>query len=577
MPNINSPKVYDVAIVGSGAGGGMAAHVLTQAGADVVMLEAGPMWDAAQDGAMLIWNYQSPRRGASTPDKPFGEFDGCIGGWNVDGEPYTKAPGTQWYWWRARMLGGRTNHWGRISLRFGPDDFKGKSLDGLGDDWPIGYDDIAPYYDKVDRLVGIFGNNDGFYNEPDGQFLPPPAPRVHELLVMQGAKKIGMPVLANRLSILTRPHNGRAACHYCSQCGRGCSTASNFSSPSVLLKPALETGRLEIIPHAMAREVMTNAEGKATGLSYVNTQDLQEYQVRARVVVLAASACETARLLLNSKSPRHPDGLANGSGVVGRYLMDSTGTDVSGFFPQLVDRPAYNEDGTGGAHIYIPWFGYNEKRDFGRGYHFEVWGGRGQPGYGFMGGVHNYNGRINDARNTPRVRGGGGYGADLKNDYRRFYGAFVGFSARGEMIARKENYCEIDPAVVDRYGIPVLRFNVQWSDEEYNQIRHAQIKGRELIEAMGGQVMGSMPTKERGYGITQPGEIIHEVGTVRMGDDPRTSALNRWCQAHEASNVFVADAAPFVSQAHKNTTWTILAMAWRTAEHIAELRQRNEV
>ena len=577
MPFIQTPDVYDVAIVGSGAGGGMAAHVLTQAGARVVMLEAGPLWDAEKDGDMLKWNYESPRRGASTPDKPFGEFDGCLGGWNLDGEPYTTTAGTRWDWFRARMLGGRTNHWGRISLRFGPDDFRGKSLDGHGDDWPIGYDDLAPYYDKVDRFVGIFGNRDGFPNEPDGVFMPPPMPRVHELLVMKGARKIGMPVLANRLSILTRPLNGRPPCHYCAQCGRGCSTASNFSSPSVLLKPALATGLLEIVPHAMAREVTVDREGRATGISYVDTQDLQEYQVRARVVVLAASACETARLMLNSKSPQHPDGLGNRSGVVGRYLMDSTGTDIVGFFPELANRPPYNEDGTGGAHIYIPWFGAKEKRDFARGYHFEVWGGRGQPGYGFMGGVHTYNGLPTLVKDTPEPHRGGGYGLALKNDYRRYYGAFAGFSARGEMIARHDNYCEIDPAVVDRFGIPVLRFNVTWSDEEYNQIRHAHVKGRELVEAMGGQVLAPMPTREQGYGILTPGRIIHEVGTARMGNDPAASALNAFCQAHDAPNVFVADAAPFVSQPHKNTTWTILAMAWRTAEHIAELKNRREV
>ncbi len=555
----------------------MAAHVLTAAGADLVMLEAGPMWDAARDGDMLKWSYDSPRRGAATPEKPFGEFDGCIGGWEIEGEPYTKAPGTEWLWWRARMLGGRTNHWGRISLRFGPDDFRGKSLDGLGDDWPITYDDVAPYYDKVDRLVGLFGNRDDFPNEPDGIFLPPPKPRVHELLVMKGARKIGLPVLANRLSILTRPHNGRPACHYCSQCGRGCATGSNFSSPSVLLGPALETGKLEIIPHAMAREVLTNDAGLATGISYVDTQDLQEYQVRAKVVVLAASACETARLMLNSTSPRHPNGLANGSGVVGHYLMDSTGSDIAGFFPQLMDRPPYNEDGTGGAHIYIPWPGSDPRRDFARGYHFEVWGGRGQPGYGFMGGLHHYNGRVADASNTPRPRGGGGYGLELKNDYRRFYGAFAGFSARGETVARYENYCEIDPETVDRYGIPVLRFNATWSDQEYNQMKHAHETARELIEAMGGEAIDPMPTREEGYGILAPGQIIHEVGTARMGDDPRTSALNAYCQAHEAKNVFVTDAAPFVSQAHKNTTWTILALAWRTAEHIVALRNEGQV
>lgn len=577
MPYVQRKKVYDVAIVGSGAGGGMAAYVLTKAGADVVVLEAGPIWDSAANGDMFKWNYTSPRRGAATPEKSFGEFDGCIGSWTIDGEPYTQTEGTKWDWYRARMLGGKTNHWGRISLRFGPDDFKGYSRDGLGDDWPITYDDVAPYYDKVDRLVGIFGNRDGFYNEPDGVFMPPPAPRVHELLVMKGAEKIGIPVLANRLSIITKPLNGRPACHYCAQCGRGCSTHSNFSSTSVLLPPAQRTGNLEIIPHAMVREVLTDDEGLATGVSYINKEDMQDYDVRARIVVLAASTCSTARLMLNSKSTRHPNGLCNSSGMVGHYLMDSTGSDVVGFFPQLMNRPPYNEDGTGGAHIYIPWFGYDQDLDFARGYHLEVWGGRTQPSYGFMGGIHRYNGLIRASDEAQRPLGGGGYGLQLKEDYRRFYGAFAGFSARGEMIARYENYCDIDPNTVDKFGIPVLRFNVTWSDQEYNQMKHAQETAREIVRAMGGEPMSPMPTKEEGYGILTPGRIIHEVGTVRMGDDPKKAPLNSYCQAHDAKNVFVTDGAPFVSQAHKNTTWTILALAWRTSEHIAALRKRGEL
>src|SRR4051794_19083524 len=261
MQIIRQPKVYDVCIVGSGAGGGMAAKVLCEAGADVVMLEAGPMWDAATDSKMSAWSYDSPRRGAATPSKPFGEFDGCLGGWDIDGEPYTQAAGSTFDWFRGRMLGGRTNHWGRISLRMGPDDFRRKSLDGLGDDWPIGYDDIKPYYDKLDRLVGIFGSMEHLPNEPDGVFLPPPKPRCYELLIKQAADTLKITCVANRLSILTRPLNGRPACHYCGQCGRGCATHSNFSSPSVLLPPALATGKLRIITGAMAREVLTDDSG----------------------------------------------------------------------------------------------------------------------------------------------------------------------------------------------------------------------------------------------------------------------------------------------------------------------------
>lgn len=569
MQVIESPKEYDVCIVGSGAGGGMAAHELTRAGAKVVMLEAGPWFDS-EEYTMFKWPYESPRRGASSREKPFGEFDACFGGWDIDGEPYTTTEDTEFDWFRARMLGGRTNHWGRISLRFGPDDFKSRSKDGLGDDWPISYDDIKPYYDKLDRLVGIFGTNEGLYNEPDGIFLPPPKPRCYELLIKQACDQIGIPVIPSRLSILTKPHNGRAACHYCGQCNRSCSTHSNFSTPSVLLPPAMETGNLELINHAMVREV-TYSNGRATGVSYVNKKDHKEYKVRAKIVVLAASACESARLLLNSTSSEFPDGLANSSGVVGKYLMDTTGTSVAGVFPQMLDMPAHNEDGVGGMHLYIPWWLDNDNLDFPRGYHVELWGGRGMPSYGFMGGIQNYNGLFDD-----RPKGGGGYGRKLKEDYRRFYGSVIGFSGRGESVAHESNYCEIDPDVVDEWGIPVLRFNYTWTDHEYNQVKHMQETFRTIIDEMGGTALWDMPSKEDGYGITNPGQIIHEVGVTRMGNDPNNSVLNKYCQAHDVKNLFVVDGGSFVSQPHKNPTWTILALSMRASEYITtEMNKGN--
>ncbi len=562
MPQTPARKLYDVCIVGSGAGGGMAAHVLTQAGADVVVLEAGGMWDNTKDSAMLRMPYESDRRGASTKERPFGEFDACIGGWSIDGEPYTRAAGTQFDWWRARMLGGRTNHWGRISLRFGPDDFRGKSRDGLGDDWPIGYDDVKPYYDKVDRLIGVFGSDEGLRNHPVGYFQPAPKPRCYELMVQQASRKLNVTCIPARLSIITQPLNGRPPCHYCGQCNRGCAVNANFSSTNVLLLPALKTGKLTLVTDAMAREVTTDASGLATGVSYIDRKTLKDQHVRARVVVLAASACESARLLLNSKSSRFPEGLANSSGVVGKYLTDTTGTDVAGFIPRMVDHVPHNEDGVGGGHVYMPWWLDNRKLDFPRGYHIEVWGGLGAPSYGFMGGIHRY----------PT---GGGYGASLKNDYRRYYGATVGFSGRGEMIPNNDSYCEIDPDVVDRFGIPVLRFHWKWTDHEYRQVKHMQETFRSLIAAMGGEVFSPMPTKEQGYGIASGGRIIHELGVVRMGKDPKTSALNANCQAHDVKNLFVADGGPFVSQADKNPTWTILALAMRTGEYIADQRKKG--
>jgi choline dehydrogenase-like flavoprotein len=356
------------------------------------------------------------------------------------------------------MLGGRTNHWGRISLRMGPDDFRRKTLDGLGEDWPITYDDLKPYYDDLDRFVGLFGSNEGIPNEPDGIFLPPPAPRCYERLIKQASEKVGIPCIPNRLSIITQPHNGRPQCHYCGQCGRGCSTHSNFSSTSVFLPPALATGKLKIITGAMAREVLTDTNGMATGVSYVNTADAREFSIRAKAVVLAGSAGESARLMFNSKSARHPSGLSNSSGVLGKYLTDSTGLSVSGFIPKMLDMPAHNEDGAGGAHLYMPWWLDGKKLDFPRGYHIEIGGGRRMPGYGFGGG-------------TPYLPGsnGGGYGRALKDDYRKYYGAAVGFAGRGEMVSSEDCYCEIDPNTVDKWGIPVLRFHWKWSEHELNQ------------------------------------------------------------------------------------------------------------
>ena len=553
---------YDVAIVGSGAGGGMAAYQLTKAGAKVVMLEAGSWWDNADPkySAMLKMPYDSPRRGASTPDRPFGEWDACIGGWTIPGEPYTKAEGTKFDWWRGRMLGGRTNHWGRISLRFGPDDFRRKTLDGMGDDWPISYDDLKPWYDEVDRLIGIFGSLENLPNDPDGIFHPAPAPRYYEHLVKDTCDRMKVTCIPARLSVITKPLNGRSPCHYCGQCNRGCMTNSNFSSPNVLIFPAMKTGNLTLITDAMAREVLTGPDGRAMGVAYVDKKTGEDREVRARIVVLAASALESARLLLNSKSSRHPNGLANASGVVGRYITDTTGTDVAGFIPRLVDVPRHNADGVGGGHIYMPWWLDNTKLDFPRGYHIEVWGGLGMPSYGFMGGIQSY----------PE---GGGYGADLKQQYRKYWGATVGFSGRGEMIPNDKSFVEIDPVVKDRFGIPVLRVHWEWRDSEYLQVKHMQETFRAIIAEMGGEVWSAMPTKEQGYGIANGGAIIHELGGVRMGRSDRDSALNANCQAWDCDNLFVADGGPFVSQADKNPTWTILALSMRTSDHI--IRQRR--
>ncbi len=564
-------KEYDAIIVGSGAGGGMATNILANAGLKVALVEAGPFFDPKDPTTQtqMKWPWESPRRGASTK-RAFGDFDMSWGDWKVEGEPYTTVEDTKFLWWRARMLGGRTNHWGRISLRFGPKDFKHKDIDGLGENWPIGYEDIKPYYDKLDKMVGVFGSKERLPNDPDGFFLPPPKPRLHELYYIKGARKAGVSVIPSRLSILTKKlNNDRGVCFYCSQCNRSCNEYADFSSGSCLIFPAQKNGQVDLYTNAMVRTVTTDDTGKATGVSYINKEDRKEYQLKGKVVMLGASACSSARILLNSKSKQHPNGLGNSSDIVGRYLHDSTGGGRSAFVPQLMNRDmSYNEDGVGGMHIYSPWWLDNKKLDFPRGYHLEIWGGMGMPSYGFGFDVTAFNKFIGGSV--------GGYGDKLREDVKRFYGAVIGIAGRGESIARYDNRCELDPNVVDQFGIPVLRFNYKWSDYERLQAKHMQDTCEEIFHAMGATPLGDKPGKDKDYGLLAPGQIIHEVGTTRMGDDPKTSVTNSMCQLHDAKNVFVVDAGPFTSQADKNCTWTIMALSMRTSEFVVEeLKKQN--
>ena len=319
--------------------------------------------------------------------------------------------------------------------------------------------------------------------------------------------------------------------------------------------------------------MLFRSTGLASGVAYIDKGTGRENHVRARIVVVAASACESARLLLNSTSSRFPRGLANSSGVVGRYLTDTTGTGVGGFIPKMMAGVPHNEDDAGGAHLYMPWWLDNRTLDFPRGYHIEIGGGRHMPSAGIMANVHRYTGIDSAGRSiTPA-----GYGKALKDDYRRFYGATVHFAGRGEMIPNLQSYCEIDPEVVDRWGIPVLRFHFKWTDHELNQVRHMQRTFRALIEQMGGTPLSPMPDGEAGYGIEPGGRIIHEVGVTRMGHSPSTSVLNAQCQAHDVKNLFVADGGPFVTNADKNVTWTILALAMRTSHYIADQRKAGAI
>ncbi|MEO6539026.1 MAG: GMC family oxidoreductase, partial [Ferruginibacter sp.] len=542
----------------------------------VLLLEAGPFYDPRKNSSQFKYSYESPRRGAGTKDRPFGDFDASFGGWQLEGEPYTKKDGTSFDWFRSRMLGGRTNHWGRISLRFGPKDFQ--PTDGLSEAWPITYNEVKPYYDKIDRLLGIYGTIENLENDPDGIFLTPPKPRLPELFIIKGAAAAGVKVIPGRGSVLTEALPGnkdRGACFYCGQCSRSCKVYADFSSSSCLVIPALATGNLEVIANAMVREVITDKNGLATDVAYVNKEDMQEYQVAGTTIILAASACESARILLNSTSAVYPNGLANSSGLVGKYLQDSTGSSQWGVLPQLVDRKRFNEDAAGSINVYGPWVTDNKKLDFPRGYHIEFGGGMSMPSYGFGGSVPKLNGLVPGKDGKMKV--GGGYGAALKDDYRRFYGTDFGMAGRGVGMARIDNYCEIDPSVVDKFGIPVLRFHYKWSSEEINQAKHMQQTFSNIMHKMGAITLSDPHGPEDMWGLEAPGRIIHEVGTARMGNDSKKSVLNKWCQAHDCKNLFVVDGAATVQQSDKNATWTILALSMRTAEYILDQRRKQNI
>lgn len=570
MQVIRSSPVYDVVIVGSGAGGGTMVQVLTKLGINVALIEAGPMLNPAKDFKEHMWPYQVPHRGAGEDGSfylgkspySFGYFSASFGGWELEGEPYTVAPGNEFRWFRSRILGGRTNHYGRFSFRFADYDFKPYSRDGLGTDWPISYNDIAPYYDKAEAFIGVTGSQENIRSAPNGIFQPPPPPRVHEVLVQRACKKLDIPCIPNRMAVITTPLNGRAPCHYCGQCGRGCVTASNYSSSQVQILPAMKTGKVKVIPNAMARELITDASGKVTAVSYIDKETRSEQQIRCRAVVVAGGACESARLLLNSKSPRHPNGLANSSGQVGRNLTDTVGFAMGAQIPALRGLPRHDSDGMGGMHVFMPWWMWDRQKQAGmpRGYHIEIGGGFGMPNVGSFHGA---------------CAAHEGYGSKLKNQIREEYGASVYLSGRGEMIPNDKTFCEIDPVVVDKYGIPVLRFSFQWTDNELKMVDHMEQTFAEILETMGGHPVRS--PRSAAEKISVGGMIIHELGTVRMGSDPSTSALNQYCQAHDTKNLFVADAAPFVSNPDKNPTLTICALAWRTAEYLAEEMRKGNV
>lgn len=589
---------YDVVIVGSGAAGGQAAYTLTMEGAKVLILEAGRNYDPIRETAMFQTHGQAPLRGEGTPDKPLFFHDATVdGGWEVPGEPYANASTKdkeRFWWWRSRMLGGRTNHWGRNAERFGPYDFKYRSSFGVGVDWPISYEDLAPYYDKVEMLIGVFGSNENMENLPDsspGVLLPVPKPRIGELYLKKNVKRLGIDVVpihravlttkldANRLPAKLHPNNpkaqrllaadmrARAACFWATVCPRGCSIRATYQSTTVHLPVAHETGNLDVVTDAMAREVTLDAlTGKANGVVFIDKKTGAEHRAKGRAIILAAGSYESVRLLMNSRSAAHSAGLGNANGMLGRYLVETVSTTLQGQLPALENLPPHNEDGAGGHHIFMPWWLHADQRSgklgFGGCYEILFGNGRGMPTMGTAAGLERLT--------------GGSFGRHFKQDARRYFGSFITLKGEGSMIPNDRSYCRLDPTIKDKWGIPVLRFNWEWSDHEVRQAGHMQKTFTEMIEAMGGRILGK-PDPAGSRAISPGGYLKHELGGARMGNTKAGSITDRWGQVWDVPNLFVADGAVFAGNSEKAPTLTILALAWRTADHILDKLRKGDV
>ena len=584
---VDLTKTYDAVIVGSGAAGGMAAHVLTELGLKVLLLEAGKKFSIPEINAELRsmqWPYDHPRRGEFPPGNhalSFNEYQirkppyakgsafrhvySYVGGWGgsdyvkdilVDEKehPYT---GTKYAWVRARLLGGKTNIWGRLALRLSDYDFKGKTHDGYGEDWPISYADIAPYYDKVDTYLGISGHKENLPHLPDSLFQRPVKLNLAEVQLRQKLKGMGRVLTPYRAGVTTdgvknkyRNHcMGRGACN---RRAGGCDIHAAFDSPTGLIYPAMDTGNLTLRTNSTCHEVLVDKNtGKARGVAFVDSVTKKSLEAKAKVVILAASTLESARLLLLSKSPQHPNGIGNSSGHVGHNFCEHVmGPGITGLVKEMVGKSHTLDDGRPGG-FYVPRFRNltDKQPGFIRGYGFE--GGSGDEIF-------------------PPSADAPGFGASYKKHVRDYAGAYISMGAFGEVLSRYENYMDLDPEVKDAWGIPVLRFHYEFADNEKKMAEDMAVSAKEMFEEAGIEVVGV--DRE----VLTEGWSIHELGTARMGNDPKTSVLNQFQQSHDVKNLFVVDGSSHVSASCQNPTWTIMSLCWRSCEHLGdEFRKGN--
>jgi choline dehydrogenase-like flavoprotein len=554
---------FDAIVIGSGASGGWAAKRLCEAGLKVAVVDAGRRHTAAdfrehQPDFALKYRNRAPEVIRRTRPRQ-SECYACTEhnyDWFANDleEPYTTPAGKPFSWQgRMRIMGGRTNVWARQSYRFSDLDFKAASADGHGMNWPLGYADLAPYYDIVEEYVGISGLAEGVYELPDGKFLPPMAFTCPEVQLRTRVKqKFGRTVTIGRTANLTRPLNGRAACHYCGPCERGCVTHSYFNSAFTTMADALASGNCTHIPDAMVYKVVMDPESpRARGVLYIDRRSRQPREVFGRVVILCAQALESVRVLFNSATPRFPNGVGNSSGVLGHYLQDHVwnGGGATGEFPDSAAKPSL-----GGPRrpngIYVIRFRNTKKgpqsKAFLRGYGFQ--GGWGGPDFNW---------------------GAAGFGQAFKT---ALLEPVVGFNLGGfgECLPRHGNFVEIDPNVTDVFGIPVLRIHMGWTENERAMIADMATSAAEMLEAGGARNVRPWTVVDR-----MPGMGIHEVGVARMGVSSKTSVLNQFQQTHDVKNLFVMDGAGFTSSACQNPTLTIMALAVRSCDFLLNEMKRG--
>ncbi len=542
-----SQEVHDVVIVGSGAAGGMAAHILTGKGINVLMLDAGEKFNRAK-----YWTHVKPwearARNARGEYAPRFELDPAE-------QPYATLPGQPFDLVRVWGRGGKTNIWGRVSLRYSDLDFASAERDGWEIPWPIRYKDIAPYYDRVEQLIGVNGGDDDQDSLPGSKFhLPPPPLRCGEIVLQRAAKSLGISIVHGRRAVLTKPHNGHNPCHYCGACGRGCDVSAFFNSSDYLIEPAFKSGKLRVIDNAVVARVLTGPNGLASGVQYFNRNTKEEHTIKARVVIMAASCVDSTRILLNSKSSRHPNGIGNSSDVIGRYLCEQIRFHLLGFAPELKGTRARNDDGIGGEHIYMPRFNHRTgKKDYLRGYGSQFWNTGAQANASY-------------SRDLP------GFGVSFKKAVKDRYPALVAMHPYGEVLPYRDNRVVVDDKNLDKYGVPISRIEYRIGENERRMAKEMYTTAEEIMHA----AKVEMLPYQRGS-IDKAGSAIHEHGTCRMGADPKKSALNAFNQMHEVKNVWVMDGSAFTTASEKNPTLTILALAMRASEHLAEEMRAGRV